>query len=166
MSVAPKARGPSIRVRLDLPMLTSRCDCYLSGPASCKLSDSIQKEQNIQQIRDAGMEDGVFPLHADAHSLPFAPEFFDASVCIDAIPTLGQAISLPIHREHGFRAQFKLNSGGQPASATGTSLSEDFGTSTDFRVGPPAADSPLSRSSISRRTSRQRSLTSVCANTR
>jgi SAM-dependent methyltransferase len=39
---------------------------------------------NIQRIRDAGVEDGVFPLHADARSLPFAPGFFDAITCIDA----------------------------------------------------------------------------------
>ena len=40
--------------------------------------------ENLQRIRDAGVEDGVFPLHADARSLPFAEEFFDAIVCIDA----------------------------------------------------------------------------------
>src|SRR5262249_22141196 len=42
--------------------------------------------ENIQRIRDAGAEGGVFPLHADARSLPFAPDFFDAIVCIDSIP--------------------------------------------------------------------------------
>ena len=40
--------------------------------------------ENLQRIRDAGVEDSVFPLHADAQSLPFAEEFFDAIVCIDA----------------------------------------------------------------------------------
>ena len=40
--------------------------------------------ENIQRIRDAGVEDGVFPIHADARSLPFAEEFFDAIVCIDS----------------------------------------------------------------------------------
>src|SRR5246127_1279075 len=30
--------------------------------------------ENSQRIRDAGVEDGVFPLHANARSLPFAPE--------------------------------------------------------------------------------------------
>jgi len=33
----------------------------------------------MQRIRDAGVEDGVFPIHADARSLPFADEFFDAA---------------------------------------------------------------------------------------
>jgi SAM-dependent methyltransferase len=40
--------------------------------------------ENIQRIRDAGVDDGVFPIHADARSLPFAAEFFDAIVCIDS----------------------------------------------------------------------------------
>ncbi|HXJ61766.1 MAG TPA: methyltransferase domain-containing protein [Verrucomicrobiae bacterium] len=40
--------------------------------------------ENMQRIRDAGVEDGVFPLHADARSLPFAEGFFDAIVCIDS----------------------------------------------------------------------------------
>ena len=40
--------------------------------------------ENMQRIRDAGVEDGVFPIHADARSLPFAEEFFDAIVSIDS----------------------------------------------------------------------------------
>lgn len=40
--------------------------------------------ENYQRIRDAGVDDGVFPIHADARSLPFAAEFFDAIVCIDS----------------------------------------------------------------------------------
>ena len=45
--------------------------------------------ENMQRIRDAGVEDGVFPIHADARSLPFAAEFFDAIVCIDCFPYYG-----------------------------------------------------------------------------
>src|SRR5215510_6389983 len=40
--------------------------------------------ENLQRIRDAGVEEGVFPLHADARSLPFATEFFDAIMSIDS----------------------------------------------------------------------------------
>jgi len=40
--------------------------------------------ENIQRIRDAGVEDGLFPIQADARSLPFAAEFFDAIVSIDS----------------------------------------------------------------------------------
>jgi SAM-dependent methyltransferase len=45
--------------------------------------------ENIQRIRDAGVEEGVFSLHADARSLPFAAGFFDAIVCIDAFSYFG-----------------------------------------------------------------------------
>jgi SAM-dependent methyltransferase len=45
--------------------------------------------ENIQRIRDAGVDDGVFPLHADARSLPFAPNFFDTILCIDSFYYFG-----------------------------------------------------------------------------
>jgi len=41
-------------------------------------------EENLQRVRAAGVEDGVFPIHADARSLPFAAEFFDAVTSIDS----------------------------------------------------------------------------------
>jgi ubiquinone/menaquinone biosynthesis C-methylase UbiE len=49
----------------------------------------ISASENLQRIRDAGVEDGVFPLHADARALPFAAEFFDAVVCVDAFYYFG-----------------------------------------------------------------------------
>jgi SAM-dependent methyltransferase len=49
----------------------------------------ISAAENIQRIQDAGVQDGVFPIHTDARGLPFAPEFFDAIVCIDAFPYFG-----------------------------------------------------------------------------
>jgi cyclopropane fatty-acyl-phospholipid synthase-like methyltransferase len=45
--------------------------------------------ENMARIRDAGVEGGVFPLHADARCLPFAPNFFDAVVCVDCFPYFG-----------------------------------------------------------------------------
>jgi cyclopropane fatty-acyl-phospholipid synthase-like methyltransferase len=45
--------------------------------------------ENLQRIRDAGVEDGVFPLHADARSLPFAAAFFDAIVSVGAFYYFG-----------------------------------------------------------------------------
>jgi SAM-dependent methyltransferase len=47
--------------------------------------------ENRQRIVDAGVdvEDGVYPIHADARSLPFATEFFDAIVSIDSFPYYG-----------------------------------------------------------------------------
>src|SRR5882672_8431336 len=44
----------------------------------------FKASENLRRIRDAGVEDGVFPIQADARSLPFANEFFDAIVSIDS----------------------------------------------------------------------------------
>ena len=49
----------------------------------------ISPSENLQRIRDAGMEDGVFPIHADARALPFARDFFDAILCIDSFYYFG-----------------------------------------------------------------------------
>jgi cyclopropane fatty-acyl-phospholipid synthase-like methyltransferase len=45
--------------------------------------------ERFQRIKDAGVEDRVFPIHADARSLPFADAFFDAIVSIDSFPYYG-----------------------------------------------------------------------------
>src|SRR5262249_7060575 len=45
--------------------------------------------ENLQRICDAGVETGVFPIHADARALPFAADFFDAIVSIDSFPYYG-----------------------------------------------------------------------------
>lgn len=45
--------------------------------------------ENLQRIRDAGVEDGVYPIHAEARSLPFADDFFDAILSIDSFPYYG-----------------------------------------------------------------------------
>ena len=45
--------------------------------------------ENLRRIRDAGVDDGVFPIHADARNLPFAAEFFDAIVSIDSFVYYG-----------------------------------------------------------------------------
>lgn len=44
---------------------------------------------NLQRVRDANLDDGVFPIRADARALPFANEFFDAVVCIDSFVYYG-----------------------------------------------------------------------------
>jgi cyclopropane fatty-acyl-phospholipid synthase-like methyltransferase len=45
--------------------------------------------ENLKRVRDAGVEDGVFPIHADARSLLFAEDFFDAIVSIDCFYYFG-----------------------------------------------------------------------------
>ncbi len=44
---------------------------------------------NLQRIVDAGCEKTVYPIHADARSLPYAAEFFDAVISIDSFPYYG-----------------------------------------------------------------------------
>lgn len=40
--------------------------------------------ENFRRIRDAGVDDGVFPLRADARALPFPAQYFDVIVSIDS----------------------------------------------------------------------------------
>eukprot|EP00913_Durusdinium_trenchii_P028428 g26656.t1 len=49
----------------------------------------IGATENRQRIRDCDESNRVFPIHADARSLPFAAEFFDAIVCVDAFSYFG-----------------------------------------------------------------------------
>ena len=44
----------------------------------------IPATDNRKRIDTEGLADRVFSIHADARSLPFADEFFDAIVCVDA----------------------------------------------------------------------------------
>ena len=49
----------------------------------------IDASDNFERIRAAGVADRVFPIHAEAHALPFAAEFFDAMVSVDAYHYFG-----------------------------------------------------------------------------
>ncbi|MCT8138295.1 methyltransferase domain-containing protein [Anaerobacillus sp. CMMVII] len=44
----------------------------------------ISATENWKRIQEAGVEDLVFPIRAEAHALPYANEFFDAIVSIDS----------------------------------------------------------------------------------
>ena len=49
----------------------------------------IPATENAHRIRAAKLEDQVFPIHADARHLPYADEFFEAIVSIDAFEYFG-----------------------------------------------------------------------------
>lgn len=49
----------------------------------------IPATDNLQRIREAGVDDLVFPVHAEAHALPYADGFFDAIVSLDAYQYFG-----------------------------------------------------------------------------
>ncbi|MBI5095603.1 MAG: methyltransferase domain-containing protein [Candidatus Hydrogenedentes bacterium] len=44
----------------------------------------ISASDNLRRIREAGVEDRVFPIHAEAHALPYAEGFFDAAISLDS----------------------------------------------------------------------------------
>ena len=49
----------------------------------------IGASENLMRIREAGVEDRVFPIHAESHALPFAEGFFDAVVSLDSYHYFG-----------------------------------------------------------------------------
>ncbi len=49
----------------------------------------IKPTENWARIQEAGLQDQVFPIHAEAHNLPFAEGFFDALVSLDAYHYFG-----------------------------------------------------------------------------
>lgn len=51
----------------------------------------IDATSNLTRIREARVEDLVVPVHAEAHTLPFADGFFDAVVSVDAYQYFGTA---------------------------------------------------------------------------
>ena len=44
----------------------------------------ISATDNLHRFEEAGVADRVFPIHAEAHALPYANEFFDAAISIDS----------------------------------------------------------------------------------
>jgi len=49
----------------------------------------IKATDNYERIREAGVEDRVYPIHAEARSLPYADGFFDAIVSLDSYQYYG-----------------------------------------------------------------------------
>ncbi|OHD17069.1 MAG: hypothetical protein A2086_06205 [Spirochaetes bacterium GWD1_27_9] len=49
----------------------------------------ISASENWERIRKAGVENLVYPIHAESHKLPYADNFFDAIVSINSIQFYG-----------------------------------------------------------------------------
>nr|WP_240664310.1 methyltransferase domain-containing protein [Methanosarcina sp. MSH10X1] len=49
----------------------------------------ISATENYERIRSMGLEDKIIPIHAEAHDLPFANEYFDLAICVDAYHYFG-----------------------------------------------------------------------------
>lgn len=86
MSIAPGARV------LDLGCGRAASSIFLHREWDCQVWAVDwwnDPSESWQRIRDAGAESGVFPLKADARSLPFPRDFFDAIISIDSFPYYG-----------------------------------------------------------------------------
>jgi SAM-dependent methyltransferase len=82
---------PGMRV-LDLGCGRAMSSIFLAREFSVQVWATdlwISASENVQRIRDARVEDRVFPIHADARALPFAGEFFDAILSIDSYSYYG-----------------------------------------------------------------------------
>jgi len=49
----------------------------------------VSATDNLTRIHEANVEDRVFPIHAEAHALPYADGFFDVIVSMDAYQYFG-----------------------------------------------------------------------------
>ncbi|MDQ1283464.1 MAG: hypothetical protein QG666_1256, partial [Euryarchaeota archaeon] len=49
----------------------------------------ISATENYRRFKALGLQDQIIPIHAEAHDLPFAEDFFDAVVCVDAYHYFG-----------------------------------------------------------------------------
>jgi ubiquinone/menaquinone biosynthesis C-methylase UbiE len=82
---------PGMRV-LDLGCGRARSSLFLAQEYKVQVWATdlwIPARDNWRDIRAAGLDAQVFPIHADARSLPFASEFFDAIVALDAYSYFG-----------------------------------------------------------------------------
>ncbi len=82
---------PDMRV-LDLGCGTALSSIFLAREFGVRVWATdlwVNQDDNWQRVRDAGLADHVFPIKAEAHALPYACEFFDAVVSVDAYQYFG-----------------------------------------------------------------------------
>ncbi|MCL2514169.1 MAG: methyltransferase domain-containing protein [Oscillospiraceae bacterium] len=53
----------------------------------------ISATDNLRRFEEAGVADKVFPIHAEAHALPYSEGFFDAAIAIDCYHYFGASES-------------------------------------------------------------------------
>lgn len=66
----------------------------------------ISPSDNWKRICEAGVQNLVFPIHGEAHALPYANDFFDAVICINSFQMYGTADNYLIdHMAHLLRPE-------------------------------------------------------------
>lgn len=50
----------------------------------------IAASENYARFKEAGLEQGIIPIHADVADLPYADEYFDAIISIDSYQYFGR----------------------------------------------------------------------------
>ncbi len=80
----------------------------------------IDPSSNRERIDEAGVSDRVFPIEAEAHTLPFAHAFFDAIVSVDAYHYFGTDV-----RYLSYLAQFVRTGGYIGIVAPGNDIDPD-----------------------------------------
>jgi SAM-dependent methyltransferase len=84
---------PEMRV-LDLGCGRAISSIFLAKEFGCKVWATdlgVDRSNNLKRIRDAGVEDLVFPLQEDAKKLPFDEGFFDLTISVNAFQYFGIA---------------------------------------------------------------------------
>jgi cyclopropane fatty-acyl-phospholipid synthase-like methyltransferase len=85
------ALRPGMRV-LDLGCGRARSSIFLAREFGVQVWATdlwVPARENWRAISEAGLDQQVFPIHADARSLPFAAEFFDGIVAFDSYSYFG-----------------------------------------------------------------------------
>lgn len=82
---------PGMRV-LDMGCGTARSSIFLAKEFGLQVWATdlwVRPHDNWDRICETGLESQVFPIHAEAHTLPYANGFFDALFSVDAYHYFG-----------------------------------------------------------------------------
>ncbi|MEZ0537928.1 cyclopropane-fatty-acyl-phospholipid synthase family protein [Caldicellulosiruptoraceae bacterium PP1] len=103
---------PNMRV-LDLGCGTGLTSIFLAKEFNVQVFAIdlwINPTENYQRFKEFGLDDKIIPIHAEAHALPFANNYFDAVISIDSYHYYGAETEfldqyiVPLVKENGIIA--------------------------------------------------------------